>query len=172
MPSGMVYLIQAGDLYKIGRTRNLLFRIQTIHSQLHMPIRILKLWVIKYPNEIENLFHHMMSQHKIYGEWFRLDYAAVERLRSIRFDLQEISTSLPSFPPLPTNNNHSEHPKIARGMTPSPPQRLLRCQRCGLRWTERVTGPPRRCPSCKSVRWNTREPYSHASPRKRRRATD
>lgn len=36
---------------------------------------------------------------------------------------------------------------------------LLRCRRCGYVWMERPKGPPKRCPQCKSERWNTREPY-------------
>jgi predicted Zn-ribbon and HTH transcriptional regulator len=38
-------------------------------------------------------------------------------------------------------------------------RKLLRCRRCGYAWMERPKGPPKRCPRCKSERWNTREPY-------------
>jgi primosomal protein N' len=38
-------------------------------------------------------------------------------------------------------------------------RKLLRCRRCGYVWPERPKGPPKRCPHCKSERWNTREPF-------------
>lgn len=30
----------------------------------------------------------------------------------------------------------------------------LKCNRCGLEWTPRVSHVPRACPKCKSYKWN------------------
>jgi primosomal protein N' len=38
-------------------------------------------------------------------------------------------------------------------------RKVLRCRRCGYAWMERPGGPPKRCPHCKSERWNAREPF-------------
>ena len=53
------------------------------------------------------------------------------------------------------------------------PRKLLHCYQCGYGWFERQGpikhGPPRQCPSCKSVRWHKRGPYDPTRSRRRRK---
>lgn len=92
MPSGMVYLIRAGDLYKIGMTRNLDFRMKAIGIELKMPIWLLRTWVIRTPRIMEHYLHGMFREHKITREWFRLGYHEIERLR-------HLNLNAPALPP-------------------------------------------------------------------------
>lgn len=91
MPSGMVYLIQVGDLYKIGRTRSLFFRIKTIGAELNMPVRLLRCWYTTEPIAVENLLHAIMASERIIKEWFRLSYQHVDCLRKINLSAKAIT---------------------------------------------------------------------------------
>lgn len=69
-----VYLIGSGNgLYKIGRTNNLVTRLATL--QTGNPERLMA-WSVQtdYPKVMEAELHRLNAQHRIRGEWFKLNY--------------------------------------------------------------------------------------------------
>lgn len=147
MPSGMVYLIRAGDLYKIGRTRNLLYRIQSIGLELGMSVRLLHCWYTREPSALERLFHTMMRSERICGEWFRLKSSDLDCLTNFRFSRLALLPS-PYHPP----NAHYEVIPIVQTVR----QSAIKCLVCGHMWIVQEGRHPKRCPhpKCRSLRWN------------------
>jgi hypothetical protein len=68
MPSGLVYLARAGDLYKIGITTHLPFRMQAIGVEIKMPVWLVRTWATRTPRALERYLHRMFWGSWIAGE--------------------------------------------------------------------------------------------------------
>lgn len=75
---GSVYLIKAGDRYKIGVARDVLRRMAQLNAgQSPFPIVLIHCasgWDYK---EQENRLHQKYSEYRVHGEWFEFDDRAV-----------------------------------------------------------------------------------------------
>jgi predicted GIY-YIG superfamily endonuclease len=82
--TGYVYLIQSPTgAYKIGRTKNPANRLQTFHVKL--PFEVEYVAVISTPDmyRLESNLHRQYASKRVNGEWFMLDAADVEAIKTL-----------------------------------------------------------------------------------------
>ncbi len=99
-PDGYVYVLQAGEFYKIGRTKHLAGRIKTLAIQLPFPARVIHAMPCDGMVEAERWLHGVFADYRANGEWFRLPTrplpkTGVEWLRSIRYFTRSRSEMFP-----------------------------------------------------------------------------
>lgn len=76
--SGYVYILKAGDYYKIGRSKTPDERIKTLQIQLPFPVSIVG--IIPCTDEIlaEKMLHRRYADKRVNGEWFKLRESEAE----------------------------------------------------------------------------------------------
>lgn len=77
-PDGFVYILKAGEFYKIGRARKLTPRIKTLKIQLPFEAKIWHAFPCEDHIEAERQLHEHFERHRVNGEWFRLPDIAIE----------------------------------------------------------------------------------------------
>ncbi len=89
-PGGFVYVLEAGEFYKIGRSSRLDNRIKTLAIQLPFPVRVLTAFPCEDAAATERWLHELFSEYRVNGEWFRIPdqespRIGTEWLKEIRF---------------------------------------------------------------------------------------
>lgn len=126
-----VYIVQAGDVYKIGWSINLPSRLRAIQSILPTPIVLIKAWETAHARLVECYLHRRFQAAQVRGEWFTLTAPEIQALISVNdWPLDVIQ------PPRP--------PRVA----------IQQCGRCGYRWQPHSNTLPPRCAKCRSAYWN------------------
>lgn len=82
-PKEYIYLTKSDFGYKIGRTTRP--KKQPLQVVGNMPIKLKVIVVIEVPNsrEWERRIHSHFSEKRLRGEWFSLDQADVEMIKSV-----------------------------------------------------------------------------------------
>lgn len=100
--SGFVYVVKSGELFKIGMTKDIAKRMQSI--QLHNPHSVSTIMLITThnPRLVERRLHKQFADKRIgTSEWFRLDEEDIEFLLCLatmkrRINRSKSNLSLPS----------------------------------------------------------------------------
>lgn len=69
---GYVYILQAGDYYKIGRTTKLDQRIKALDIQLPEKATLILAWEAECCFYTERMLHYTFREKRANGEWFKL----------------------------------------------------------------------------------------------------
>lgn len=80
---GYVYLIQSGTLYKIGTTTDLAKRLRFFITTLPLGAELLWSTPADNPRALESELHTQFVDKCVNGEWFKLDSADVDYIRSL-----------------------------------------------------------------------------------------
>jgi hypothetical protein len=68
-----VYIIKTGkNLYKIGKTRDLLKRLNGYHTHLPVIFKVVRQYIASNMTELEESLHIVFQHKRIKGEWFQL----------------------------------------------------------------------------------------------------
>lgn len=81
-PTGIVYLLQAGPFYKIGKTTNFKQRLKQIKLQLPYPVTVVHTISTTEISAIENFWHRKFAHRRANGEWFTLNDAEVAEFKA------------------------------------------------------------------------------------------
>lgn len=66
-----VYFIRQGDMVKIGRARNVSARLGNLQTAHHTELMLVGCILADEAKEVE--IHNQFREHRVRGEWFRLD---------------------------------------------------------------------------------------------------
>ena len=80
---GWIYVLRAGDYYKIGRAQNPVDRYSQLATLPPWPTEIVHMFETENYHAIEKDLHDLFSAKRANGEWFALDTEDVELLRSL-----------------------------------------------------------------------------------------
>lgn len=69
-PDGYVYVLKAGDYFKIGRAKDPYERIKTLKIQLPFPVEIYNVFPCEDYCLTERHMHHFYKKNRVNGEWF------------------------------------------------------------------------------------------------------
>ena len=69
-PTGYLYVLRAGDYYKIGHTKNPDARLKTLKIQLPFPVEVVYVIPCEDAPAAESWFHWLFSKERVNGEWF------------------------------------------------------------------------------------------------------
>lgn len=75
-----LYVLNCNNLYKIGVSKNVERRIKQL-TKMPYPITCEFKWWCRNPYQIEALFHDLLSEKRINGEWFELDMDDLDYIR-------------------------------------------------------------------------------------------
>lgn len=78
---GKVYLLQAGDHFKIGMTTNLEKRLTQLKVQLPFPVKLVHVIEAANPSQVESHWHRHFAPLRLNGEWFKLSDADVAEFK-------------------------------------------------------------------------------------------
>lgn len=78
--SDYIYVLKAGDFYKIGRTASLHERIKRLSIQLPFPIKLVMAFEVDDATDEEGFWHSELEDKRINGEWFELNEDDVKAL--------------------------------------------------------------------------------------------
>ena len=68
-----VYILKTGkNLYKIGKTRDLLKRLNAYHTHLPVLFRVVRQYIASNMTELEESLHIVFQHKRVKGEWFQL----------------------------------------------------------------------------------------------------
>jgi len=79
---GYVYVIRAGDYFKIGRTGNVDSRLAQIRTACPLAAGLVMAQEVADPIRLEAELHKEFALHRVHGEWFVLGPEALARIRS------------------------------------------------------------------------------------------
>lgn len=116
---GHIYVLRAGEFYKIGRTRQLDSRIKALSIQLPFPVEVVHTFPSDDHVEVEQWIHDLFADKRANGEWFRLSEEDVARIRKWeRIDLHDLVAEgwLESMP-FPPNNTLRKRVLSEQGAT-------------------------------------------------------
>lgn len=71
-PDGYVYVLRAGDYYKIGRAKDADSRIRQLKIQLPFPVEVAYLFPCEDYVATEAFYHRLYADVRVNGEWFLL----------------------------------------------------------------------------------------------------
>jgi hypothetical protein len=69
---GIVYLIDGGDLHKIGRSTNVAQRLTQLQMSSPVVLKVVCLLETVCMQQLEQQLHRAFKARRVYGEWFRL----------------------------------------------------------------------------------------------------
>jgi hypothetical protein len=84
-PDGFVYVLAAGEFYKIGRAKRLDSRIKTLKIQLPFGLALLNAFPCEDYVLTERSLHDHLARYRVNGEWFRLPDESAEWLGRFRY---------------------------------------------------------------------------------------
>ena len=82
--SGWIYILRAGDYYKIGRSQDPVNRYSQLATLPPWPTEIVHTFETENYHAIEKDLHDIFASKRANGEWFALDAEDVELLRSLQ----------------------------------------------------------------------------------------
>jgi len=91
LAGGFVYVVRAGNLYKIGRARNVQMRMQAIQCGCPESIDLILTKETKFPAALECRFHEEFHDYRRNGEWFALEQEHIAWIEA--FDVSTVSES-------------------------------------------------------------------------------
>jgi hypothetical protein len=164
--SDIVYLIAAGEHYKIGRTRNLKGRLRYAQTFTATDLKVLATWHVPSNTRLlERYLHNRFAHVRLRGEWFALSRGAVSDLLAVdHWDIDLIREVIKTYEPkraagslLPMSQAQKRQRQIRRK------GRLWTCQRCGWQWKTLSGKRPKRCAEvkCRSPYWDQRRTDGH-----------
>lgn len=71
-PDGYLYVLRAGDYYKIGRSKTPTERIKQLKIQLPFPVEVVYLFPCEDMVAVEGWYHWLFADQRVNGEWFLL----------------------------------------------------------------------------------------------------
>jgi len=80
MPESVVYLIQCGEHYKIGRSTDIRARLKAMQRFYPLPLVLCHVWPTSLAPAMERGLHQQFKAQRVQGEWFQLGCADVARL--------------------------------------------------------------------------------------------
>lgn len=81
--SKYVYIIKAGQNFKIGKTNNLEKRIKTIQTGNSNKIKLIRSYAIQDADLLERYLHVKFNRFKVRGEWFsKIDISFIDNIMS------------------------------------------------------------------------------------------
>lgn len=80
--TGIIYLLQAGPFYKIGKTKNFDQRLKQIKLQLPYPVTVIHTIAARDISASEIFWHRKFAHQRTNGEWFTLNDAEVAEFKS------------------------------------------------------------------------------------------
>lgn len=84
MNCGKVYLLQAGDLFKIGITRgSVKNRIKQLSTGNPINITIVSTYESDKASKVESVLHNTFKSKKVKGEWFKLEDDDIKKFTSL-----------------------------------------------------------------------------------------
>ena len=72
-PDGYIYVLRAGDYYKIGRAKNPDSRIRQLKIQLPFPVEVVYLFACEDYVAAEAYYHWLFASERVNGEWFLME---------------------------------------------------------------------------------------------------
>ena len=81
-PQGVVYLLQAGHYYKIGKAIDLRKRVRQIELKLPYPVEVIHSIEAFHPYKAEQHWHNRFADKRTNGEWFVLTDEDVAEFKS------------------------------------------------------------------------------------------
>jgi hypothetical protein len=70
-----VYIVKTGkNLYKIGKTRDLLKRLNGYHTHLPVIFKVVRQYIASNMAELEHSLHIVFQHKRVKGEWFQLTH--------------------------------------------------------------------------------------------------
>jgi chromosome segregation ATPase len=92
---GMVYLIRAGNRYKIGKTsRDIKKRLKEIDTSNHEDLEVVCEYETMYDSLLEKTLHRKYSLNNLKNEWFDLDETEVKMFRETCKNIVNVFMSL------------------------------------------------------------------------------
>lgn len=82
LANGDVYVMQSGDLYKIGVSTSTKNRLKQVAATTKDPVKVVHSREVKNPYTLESWLHNRFAHCHVHGEWFRL----------MEFDLDHVTT--------------------------------------------------------------------------------
>lgn len=88
-----VYIIECGNMYKIGKAENVIERFKQLQTGNPFPMRIVKVYQTPLAYNLETYIHKQLQDYRQTGEWFNL--LGIEQVDSIveRFN-NELETKM------------------------------------------------------------------------------
>lgn len=80
--TGVVYLLQAGPFYKIGKTNDPNRRVKEVKLQMPFPVTRIHTIAVHDISAVETFWHRRFAHQRINGEWFTLNDAEVAEFKS------------------------------------------------------------------------------------------
>jgi hypothetical protein len=80
---GFVYILGAGDYYKIGKAKVVTDRIKQIIPKLPFEVEIVYTIKSDDPYELEKFLHEQFADKRANGEWFKLCREDIEYIKSL-----------------------------------------------------------------------------------------
>ena|GEM_PF-5866137 len=80
--AGVVYLLQAGPFYKIGKATDLQRRLHQIKLQLPYPVKLIHTIHTRDIGGVETYWHKRFAHQRSNGEWFTLNDAEVAEFQT------------------------------------------------------------------------------------------
>lgn len=81
---GFVYLLRAGDHYKIGVAKDVETRVDALQPGCPFKIEVHHVWRSYDPFKVERRMHFRLREYRRHGEWFALPDSVVGDLLLIR----------------------------------------------------------------------------------------
>lgn len=97
--AGFIYLLNAGEYWKIGKTTNPDARLERLAIQLPFPCEQLGLFgpmSLEGMDSAEKDLHRRFSERRVNGEWFKLTHQDVWSIISVRFPSSNNQVEIPS----------------------------------------------------------------------------
>lgn len=72
--AGFVYLIEGGELHKIGRAIDISKRLAGLQTLSPLPLKLVGAWYVADCRQTERKMHSQFAKCRVRGEWFRLGF--------------------------------------------------------------------------------------------------
>ena len=79
---GIVYLVEAYGLFKIGYTTNFKKRIQSLSTQMPCPLKVIFYLTVNQAKKMESTLHLAFKDKRKHGEWFQLSPQEIRIIQS------------------------------------------------------------------------------------------
>lgn len=73
-----IYIMQSGDSFKVGLTRDPRQRLSALQSSSVIPVTLINSWIIRagVAGDAEHRAHRRLARYHVHGEWFSCSLAA------------------------------------------------------------------------------------------------